>query len=232
MENLFEKTVIDPTQQLSSMVSTYLPHIFAAIIIILCGFILAWLLGYAASRTARLFNVDKYSKSSEFSRLLKKAKINKRLSDIIGRTIYWIILFVFSILSLSALKIPAMDALLGKFLFFIPSFFIAAVLLIIGYIIALFIERTILIMMVNRGFNTAGVVSKAVKYLILVIAVTMSFEQLGIAHTTLMIFFAIVFGGAVLALSLAFGLGGKDLAKEYLSNYISRDKKKDSFRHL
>jgi len=65
------------------------------------------------------------------------------------------------------------------------------------------------------------------------LAVTMALEQLDIGRGTIVIAFAIIFGGIVLALAIAFGLGGRDIAKEYLEKKIKgEEEKKDEISHL
>ena len=66
-------------------------------------------------------------------------------------------------------------------------------------------------------------------------AVAMALEQLGIAQNIVVVGFGITLGGVVLAGALAFGLGAKDLAKDYLERGLSvrmRDGKPDDLRHL
>jgi hypothetical protein len=60
----------------------------------------------------------------------------------------------------------------------------------------------------------------------------MSLEQLGIGSSTIVVAFAIVFGGIILALALALGLGGRDIAKEYLEKKLKSEENKDEINHL
>jgi hypothetical protein len=75
-------------------------------------------------------------------------------------------------------------------------------------------------------------IGKLVRLTVFLLSVTMSLEQLGIGSGTSIIAFAIVFGGAVLALSIAFGLGGRDIAKEYLEKKIRGEEKEDEITHV
>jgi hypothetical protein len=75
-------------------------------------------------------------------------------------------------------------------------------------------------------------VGKCVKFTVVFLSFTMALEQLGVGSNTVVIAFAISFGGAVLALSIAFGLGGRDIAKEYLEKRLKGDEKKDEISHL
>jgi hypothetical protein len=85
---------------------------------------------------------------------------------------------------------------------------------------------------VNAGIRVSGMIGKLVRLTVFLLSVTMSLEQLGIGSGTSIIAFSIVFGGAVLALSIAFGLGGRDIAKEYLEKKIRGEEKEDDINHL
>ncbi len=60
----------------------------------------------------------------------------------------------------------------------------------------------------------------------------MALEQLGIGRGAITVAFAILFGGVVLALALAFGLGGKDIAREYLEKKIKGGDKENGIEHM
>ncbi|OGD25675.1 MAG: hypothetical protein A2Y56_09970 [Candidatus Aminicenantes bacterium RBG_13_63_10] len=67
-------------------------------------------------------------------------------------------------------------------------------------------------------------------------AFAMALEQLGIGRSTVIAAFTVVFGGVVLALALAFGLGGQDLARGLLEKRFKKegdkDEKRDELKHL
>jgi Na+/H+-translocating membrane pyrophosphatase len=72
-----------------------------------------------------------------------------------------------------------------------------------------------------------------VKFLVYFIGVSMALEQLGIGRDTVLVSFGIIFSGLVLALSIAFGLGGKDVAREYLEKKLKEKRQEeDDFQHL
>ena len=61
---------------------------------------------------------------------------------------------------------------------------------------------------------------------------TMALELLGIGKDTVLIAFAIVFGSVVLALSLAFGFGGRDAAKDYIDRMLKEKKDENDISHI
>jgi hypothetical protein len=78
----------------------------------------------------------------------------------------------------------------------------------------------------------SGMIGELVRLTVFLLSITMSLEQLGIGSETIIIAFAIIFGGAVMALSIAFGLGGRDIAKEYLEKKLRGEEKEDEISHL
>ncbi|UCG78309.1 MAG: hypothetical protein JSV21_00265, partial [Nitrospirota bacterium] len=66
----------------------------------------------------------------------------------------------------------------------------------------------------------SGPLSHLVKLGVFLLSITMAMEQLGIGKATITMAFGVMFGGVVLALAIAFGLGGKELAQQYLEKYL------------
>ena len=131
------------------------------------------------------------------------------------------------------LKVPALEELLQKFFLYLPDLFVAALLIIIGYILGNFLGRATLIASVNAGVKFSRLLAKGVKAVVLLFACVMALEQLGIGRSSVIVAFTILFGGFVFALSLSFGLGGKDIAKHYLEEKVEGGtKEKDDLTHI
>lgn len=104
---------------------------------------------------------------------------------------------------------------------------VAAMILLFGYILSNFFGRAALIASVNAGIKVSGLIGKFVKFTVFMLAVTMALEQLGIRKETVIIAFAIVFGGIVFALAIAYGLGGKDMAKDYMEKRLFKEEEEE-----
>src|SRR5437667_408678 len=79
------------------------------------------------------------------------------------------------------------------------------------------------------------VIASTIRTIIIVFAVSMGFEELGIGEHTTLVAFAIVFGALMLGLALAFGLGGRDLARHFLERrfvHERREEKEDELSPL
>ena len=138
---------------------------------------------------------------------------------------------IFGIISLSSLNVPAIERLLERFFLYLPDLFVAVIILLIGYVLGNFFCRAALIASVNAGIRFSGLVGKLVKFTVFILSATMALEQLGIGKGTIIIAFAIIFGGVVFALCIAFGLSKRDIAKEYLEKKV-KGEEKDEIEHI
>ena len=94
---------------------------------------------------------------------------------------------------------------------YLPNVLAAAVVLIVGVVLSRFLARSILISAVNLQIQSARLLSLGVKWLVIVLSSAMALEQLGIGGQIVQLSFAILFGGIVLTLALAVGLGSKEM---------------------
>jgi MFS-type transporter involved in bile tolerance (Atg22 family) len=100
---------------------------------------------------------------------------------------------------------------------YLPDALAALLILIAGMVLSRFLARTVLIGAVNLQLQNARLLAIGIKWLILIMAVAMALEHLHIGQQILLVAFAILFGGIVLAMALAIGLGSKDhVARSWL----------------
>lgn len=233
MLNFVEKLFKEPFQEFLDTIQKFLPNILTSILILVSGFIIAWIIRIVLGKIAKLLKIDRFFNNAGIARNLEKSGIKKSPVKVLRQLLYWTIVFIFTIFALIFLKVPVMENLLERFFLFLPNVFIASLLLIIGYLVANLVGRVILITQVNAGVKSAGILSRAVRIIIIIFAFAMAVEQLGIGRETVLIAFAITFGGIVLALSIALGLGGKDIAKDFLEKkFKGSSKDNDTFKHL
>jgi hypothetical protein len=204
-------------------VGSFLPHLFVMLVIIAIGFGMAWAMLHLVQRLLGFMSFDQLSSRLGLSRALVKGGVKNPPSAIISQFLYWVILLAFILLGLGALNLTAVDQFVAQALWYIPKVFISFVILVVGFILGNFFGQAILIAAVNAQIREAGLLGKGVRLGIILFSVAMAFEQLGIATQIIVAAFSIAFGGIVLALSLACGLGGKDLAKEIIEKKVKKE---------
>ncbi len=134
-------------------------------------------------------------------------------SALLARTVLWTFILVGVAVGITGFD-AAYKANSQVELFVLPylTHLVGAVLvLFVGGLIARFLSRSVLISSVNAQLQYARVLSLGVKWLVLVLTAAMALDHLGIGGTILELAFGILFGGIVFALSLAVGLGSRDL---------------------
>ena len=229
LEEIFKQ----PLEDFLDIIQKFLPNILTSMLILVFGFLIAWIVRIILGKIAKLLKVEKFLKNTGIARILKNSGITRSPIKVLRRLLYWTIVFVFATMALIILKVPAMENLLERFFLYLPNVFIAGLLLVIGYLAANFVGRVILITQVNAGVKYAGILSKTVKFIIFIFAFAMAVEQLGIGRETILIAFSITFGGIVLALALAIGFGGKDIAREFLEKkFKGSSEEDDTFKHM
>jgi hypothetical protein len=232
MGNFLHKVTIEPFERFLEKVVQFLPNFLTSVLILVVGIISGIVLKSLCLRLFRAANIDGLSEISGVVGLVKKSGIKEPLSVLLSRAVGGITVIVFAIISMRTLEIPAVERLFESLLLYLPNVFVAALILLVGYLIGNFLGRAALIAAVNAGIKVSGLIGKFVKLTVFLLAVTMALEQLGIGRGTIIIAFAIVFGGIVLALAIAFGLGGRNLAKAYLEKKLLKEDEKDEIEHL
>ena len=232
MDKIVDRVIIEPFERVYEKVLIFLPNFLISLVILILGIVTGIILKKISIRVFRAINLDRFAERIGMSEILQKGGIKEPVSILISRIIAWLTALTFLIMSLSALNIPAVENLLEKFFLYLPNVFVAALILFFGYILSNFLGRAALIASVNAGIKISGLIGKFVKLTVFFLAITMALEQLGIGRDTIIIAFAVVFGGIVLSFAIAFGLGGRDIAKAYIEKKLEGEEEKDEIQHL
>lgn len=229
MEN-FLNILFEPLKDFWVGFIKFIPNLLAMLIIIVGGFIFAWLVKVSFLRIFKVVNFDTWCDKVGLTAIIRKGDVWAKPSDVFGRIIYWVLIIIFLMIGLGALRIQAIDNLTSQFFLYLPRAFSALLILILGYIIAGFLSRAVLIAAVNSGYQYAKILAEAVRLLLIVLILAMALEQLQIARGIVIAAFSIIFGGIVLALAIAFGVGGIDAAKKIIEK--GSEEKKESGRDI
>ncbi|MGM0381964.1 MAG: mechanosensitive ion channel family protein [Thermodesulfobacteriota bacterium] len=233
MKNISEHILTEPLKDFIQRLLAFMPNLLTCLIIFVFGFIAAWIVKYVVSKIANLLRVDGFCAKVGITETFGKVGIKEPPARLLSRIFYWLVVIIFVIIALYTLRVPAIEKLLEKFFLYLPDLFVAALLIIIGYILGNFLGRATLIASVNAGVRFSRLLSKGVKTIVVLLASVMALEQLGIGRGTAIVAFTILFGGFVFALSLSFGLGGKDIARQYLEGKVKGEaEEKDDLTHI
>lgn len=202
-------------QEFTRGIVHFLPRLLVMLLIALIGWVVARLAMIILRRILRMVKFDRLSENAGAAQLLNQAALPTS-SELLSRLVFWVIWFGFILTGLSALGIVGLQEHISRFLLFLPRLLTAVLIFFVGMMAATFLSRAALLAAVNANLRSARLVAFGIRVLSLSLTVSMAFEELGIAENTILMAFSIVFGAVMLGLAIAFGFGGRELAREAL----------------
>jgi len=205
----------------------FLPRLIVMLILAMVGWVIAFVIKVALRSILRLVKFDKLSENAGASQLLTKAALPSA-TEVLSRFVFWVAWLGFILLGVSVLGILGLQEQVARFFLFLPRLFVALFILFVGLLAASFFSRAALLAAVNANVPSPRVLGLAVRSIIIVFVLSVVFEELGLAEQTMLVAFGIAFGALMLGLAIAFGFGGRDLARRYLEKKIVRGKKEEN----
>jgi small-conductance mechanosensitive channel len=208
------------------MIAEFLPRFLVMLIIIAIGLLAAVVLKYILRALLGLTKLDRVSDDAGASRVLRMAHLPP-MTELLSRSIFWVTWIGFILVGLSVLRVAGLQEQISRLFQFLPEVFVAILILFLGAVIANFLSRTALLAAVNAGHPSPKILSWSIRFVIWILAISMTLEELGVARQTVISAFSIIFGASMLGLAIAFGLGGQDLARKCLERYLGGTKEKE-----
>jgi hypothetical protein len=220
------------TIQIVDHIANFLPGVLVSLLLILTTFVVALFARVLLMRALRGLDFDRRAEQWGLAATLAWPTPTS-LSQTVARVVYWTILILGLLVSLTALNATIPSRLALSVFEYLPHLLAALMILIVGAVVARFLARSVLIGAVNMQIQSARLLSLAVKWLVLLVAVAMALDHLSIGRTVLLLAFSIFFGGIVLAAALAVGLGMRDVVGRTLERQLREPPRSDdSVKHV
>jgi hypothetical protein len=213
-------------QDLARGFAHYLPRLIVTLIVAFVGWVIAYVLKVLVRGILRLTKFPKLSENSGATQLLNQAALPSS-TELLSRFVFWMAWVGFILLGVSVLGIVGLQEYISRFFLFLPRLFVAVIILFFGLLAANFVSRATLLAAVNANFRSSRLLSISIRVIVSIFALSMAFEVLGVAEQTMLIAFGTVFGAVMLGLAIAFGIGGKDLARAFLERRLTARKKEE-----
>jgi len=205
---------------------TILPAVIGALVILLTGYLLA-------KQLQRW--IDRSLKGTEFKRMadaggLTEAAERAHLDPVnaVGKLVFWLMMLLVILLASTALGLENINQVFGLMLSFIPTLIAGIVIVVLGIVVGEFVRGLIL---ASAG-NVSGVptLAKVAKTVVVVIAVFMALQQMGVAEEIVTAAFTLIIGAVALAVGLSFGLGNRELAGEITRRWYEEGRRRNRRR--
>ena len=214
--------VLSTVKTFLAQLGQFLPNLLAAVIILVLGWLIAKLLHFTVVRGLKLVNFGVLTEKAGMDKFLKRGGIRKTTIDILALLVYWLMILITLLIAFNTLGLTVVSDLVSRITQFIPNVIVAILILTIGLYFALFVSESVIAYGKNVGLEDAELLGRLARYSIMVFVVIIALGEMNIGAAILYPAFLILFGGIVLALALAFGLGGQKWAAGQLDRFFGK----------
>jgi hypothetical protein len=213
-------------QEIAGSVGQFLPRVMVMLLIVVIGWVIAYILRSIVGSILRLAKFDRLSQDAGATQFLKNAALPSS-TELLSRFVFWVAWIGFILVGINVLGIAGLEQHISNFFGFLPRVFVALFALFFGLWAASFFSRAVLLAAVNADLPSPRLISFTIRALIIIFTISMAFEAVGIAQQTVLVAFALILGSLMLGLAIAFGLGGQELARKYLERRLQHGKKEE-----
>ena len=207
----------------------FLPNLLGFLVILLVGFIVAKVVAGIVRKVLDKVGLDRHLQGSDAHKYVDRVLPGASASNGIARVVFWLVFAFFLFAAIGALKIPAVTTFMNQVLAYLPNIIVAILIFVVAALLAGAVAAAVTNFMGDTP--TGKIVAAVGPALVMVIALFMILDQLRIAETIVTIAFAATMGALALGLALAFGLGGRDVARQLLEEaYAQGRRAKDQAR--
>src|SRR5687768_18265892 len=213
-------TFLERLQSSFAQFAEFVPALLGALIILFAGYLLAKLIERGTERLFRRMRLNYLLERGGVMEAVERSGSHFNPSRVLANLIFWFVMFVVIMIAANALGMETLADVFSELVGYIPSMMAAIVLLIVGIVLGRFVGGLIL---ASAGAIQGGpTLARVGRWGVIVLAIFIALQQLGIANEIVVTAFAILFGAVALALALSFGLGNRELAGEVTREWYAR----------
>jgi hypothetical protein len=217
--------MLEPVRVFLTQIGQFLPRLALAVAVLIAGWLLAKIARLAIARGLRAINFHVLTERAGMDGFLKQGGIESDTTDIFGVLVYWVVVLAALIIACNGLGLTYITDLLRDVMLFVPKVIVALLILAFGAYFARFIANTVIAYCRNVGIQDAELLGRLAQYAIVAFVALMALDQVRIGGEIVRQSFLIILAGVVLALALAFGLGGRDWAARRLERWWPKEPK-------
>ncbi len=235
MQALYERAFVEPFHRLAEQLGRVAPAVVTVLVILLVGGAVAWVARRVVHWLLVAVRFDRLLAHTGMGGTIERTRMFRSPADFGARLVVGVLWLLIVLLALSATDARLPQEMVSRFVSYVPDLVTAALVLLLGSVVSKFLARSTLLAAVNAQWAAARILAGGVRVLVMSLAVVVALEHLRIGRTALLVTFAILFAGIVMAGAIAFGLGARDLAREWLRAKTKPqvpEEEEEIFRHL
>jgi mechanosensitive ion channel-like protein len=204
-----------------SVLFAFIPALIGALIILLIGWIVGRVVAAIVRRLLHAAHFDQAMERAGIGAYLQRGGLRTSAVDILASLVFWFIFLIFVLAAADALHIPAISNIVNAIVLWLPQLFVALLVLIIGALLARLVGEVVRRAMDGAGVSGGPILASVAAVAVFAFAAIIALNQIGVGSAIVQVLFASVMFGLALALALAFGLGGRDTAKNIVDSWYA-----------
>jgi hypothetical protein len=208
--------MVDAAQEFLHQTAAFLPRLLLALFVVGAGWLFAKVVRFAVERALRAVNFNVLTERAGTDNFLRQAGMRGNTTTLFGLVAFWLVILTALIIAFNGLGLAYISDLLGRVVLFAPKLLVAMLLVVFGSYCARFVGNAVQAYCVDARISDADMLGRLVRYVIMTLVVMIALSQVEIAGNMVEKTLLIILAGIMLALALAFGLGGKDWAATLL----------------
>ncbi len=219
--------LVDTTREFLHQIAAFLPRLVLALAVVLVGWLLAKAVRFAVEKGLRAVNFGVLTERAGTDHFLQQGGLQGDTTTLFGLFAFWVVILASLIIAFNGLGATYITDLLQRAELFTPKVLVAMLVVVLGSYFARFVGEAVNTYCVDAQIPDADILGKIARYLIMTFVVMIALSQVEVGGDIVQRTFLIILGGLVLALALAFGLGGREWAAAMLERWWPQRKKPD-----
>lgn len=211
--------LLEPAKAFLVQVGAFLPRLAIALLVLVVGLLIAKAARFAVQKGLRAINFNVVTQRAGLDSFLQQGGSQVDTIVLLGLLVYWVVVLAALIVAFNGMGLSHVTDLLSRVMLFVPKLIIALLVLAFGAYFARFVSSAVVTYCHSVDIGDADVLGGLTRYAIVAFTVMIALEQIEVGGTLVRDVFLLVLGGFVLAVALAFGLGGREWAAAHLERW-------------
>jgi hypothetical protein len=218
---------LESAREFLHQTAVFLPRLLLALAVVAIGWLFAKAARFAVEKALRAVNFTVLTERAGTDNFLQQAGLRGDTTTLFGLVAYWLAILATLMIAFNGLGLEYITDLLGRVVLFAPKLLVSMLVVVFGSYCARIVGGAVYAYCVDARIPDAALLGRIARYLIVIFAVMIALGQIEVGGDIVQRTFLIILAGVVLALALAFGLGGKEWAAAMLERWWPRRKRDD-----
>ncbi len=198
----------------------FMPKLIAVIAVLIIGWLLIKIVSFLIEKALKFSKIDILAEKLQEIDIFKNVSIKPTI--IVVKVVKWILLLLMLIIISDILGLQMLTDGIASFIGYLPRLFSAIAILMIGIYIANIIKNAIQSLFKSLDLGGSNVIGSIVFFMIVVIVAITALNQAGVDTEMITSNLTLILGSLLLAFTIAFGLGSKEIVQRLLFGFYSR----------